>query len=159
MSPIRLILYPTDFSECSEYAFPLACALARDYNARLVVLHVMQLPPAIPSEAGLIVAEADEYSDYAKDQLLRYQPMGHVRLEHWLETGEPEAETLRLARKLNADLIVMGTHGRTGLGRLLLGSVAEHVLRKAPCPVLTVKRPIPARAPTEAHATEEPASV
>jgi nucleotide-binding universal stress UspA family protein len=157
MSPIRIILYPTDFSESSESAFALACALARDYNARLVVLHVIQLPPAIPSEAGLLVAEADEYRDYAKDQLLHYQPPGGVRLEHWLETGEPEAEILGLARKLHADLIVMGTHGRTGLGRLLLGSIAEHVLRKAPCPVLTVKKPVPAA--TKVPAAEEPVSV
>jgi nucleotide-binding universal stress UspA family protein len=159
MSPIRTILYPTDFSECSEYAFALACSLARDYNARLVVLHVMQLPPAIPGEAGLIVAESDEYRAYAKDQLLRYQPTDGVRLEHWLETGEAETEIVRLARKLNADLIVMGTHGRTGLGRLLLGSVAEHVLRKAPCPVLTVKNPIPTRAPAKAEAAHEPVGV
>jgi nucleotide-binding universal stress UspA family protein len=65
-------------------------------------------------------------------------------VEHWIFQGDPATEILAAAEKIKCDLIVMGTHGRTGLGRLLMGSVAEQVVRKAPCPVLTVKTPLPA---------------
>jgi nucleotide-binding universal stress UspA family protein len=69
-------------------------------------------------------------------------PDQNVRVEHRLEEGHPDKVILDVARDVQAGLIIMGTHGRTGLGRLLLGSVAEHVLREAHCPVLTVKMPV-----------------
>ena len=140
MLPINTILHPTDFSESAAYAARLACALARDYGARLIVLHVATPPvaygdAATPSEPTWSRAELHEQLQ----QVLPEDPL--VRTEHRLAEGDAVAEILRAVRTLRCDLIVMGTHGRTGLGRLLMGSVAEEVLRQATCPVLTVKSP------------------
>jgi nucleotide-binding universal stress UspA family protein len=150
MAPIHTILHPTDFSEQAAYALQLACSLARDYGARLVVLHVFR-PPVVYGE-GLIPPDLGSLKEEERDQLQRLQvPDVGVRAERRLADGDPAAETIRAARELGADLIVMGTHGRTGLGRLLMGSVAEQVVRKAPCPVLTVKTPLPEAAPAPAE--------
>jgi len=142
MAPIHTILHPTDFSDQAAYALHLASALARDYVARLVVLHVVVTPPAIYSEA-VVVPPSREYLEEGKarlDQLV--VPGENVRAERRLAEGDPVREILRVAGEIYADLIVMGTHGRTGLPRLLMGSVAEQVLREAPCPVLTVRTPL-----------------
>ena len=138
MSKIRTILHPTDFSERSESAFHLACSLARDHGAQLIVLHV--IPP--PVSHGEVVArqQPNGYREQMCDWLHRLQaPRSGVEIDHRLTDGEPHAEILRVAEDDRCDLIVMGTHGRTGLPRLLMGSVAEQVVRRAPCPVLTVK--------------------
>jgi nucleotide-binding universal stress UspA family protein len=74
-----------------------------------------------------------------------------VRMERQLAEGSPSEEILRIAQQINADLIVLGTHGRSGLARVLMGSVAEDVLRKASCPVLTVKIPFPQTEPVDEH--------
>jgi len=141
MLAIHTILHPTDFSEHSQYAFALACALTRDYGARLVVLHVVAVPVVVYGE-GVVPPNPEEVRAEARDQLARLQvPHADVRAERRLEDGDADETILRVAQEIQADLIVMGTHGRTGLGRLLMGSVAEKVLRKATCPVLTVRRP------------------
>ncbi len=143
MSSIQTILHPTDFSDNSRYAFETACALARDYHATLLVLHV-----AMPSESPLIEAPPPDpllsvESQRSQMQLPWPQPSDpQVRVEHRLAEGEPAEEILHLARAQSCDLIVMGTHGKTGLGRLLTGSVAEEVLRTAGCPVMVVKAPL-----------------
>src|SRR5689334_22964633 len=130
MAPIHTILHPTDFSERSAYALQLACSLARDYQARLVVLHVAEPPPP-PYEQGVMLPMPEHVEDEARADLERLElPADDVRAERRLEKGDPVAQTLRVARELHADLIVMGTHGRTGLARLLMGSVAEHVVRR-----------------------------
>jgi nucleotide-binding universal stress UspA family protein len=145
MFAIRTILHPTDFSEPSEYAFRLTCALARDHWARVVLLHV-----AMPVVAeGIVLQESPQESQRklwdAFHRVERSDPkVRELRIETKLVEGEPATEILRAAREIQPDLIVMGTHGRTGLVRLLMGSVAEAVLRKAPCPVLSVKAPVPA---------------
>jgi nucleotide-binding universal stress UspA family protein len=152
MLPIRTILHPTDFSERSGSALRLACALTRDYGARLVVLHVATPPDVIYSE-GALPLDPEVFYREAKERLDRLEvPEGNVRAERRFEEGDPATEILRVAPEVNADLIVMGTHGRTGLGRLLMGSVAEQIVRKASCPVLTVKTPFaPAPAPGAPH--------
>ena len=143
MLAIKTILYPTDFSEHSGYAFELACALARDYGARLIVLHVAE-PPSLVYGEGLLPPDPEVLFQKAREQLNRLRvPDANVRAERRFETGDPTSEILRVAREVPADLIVMGTHGRTGMGRLLMGSVTEQVSRQAPCPVLTVKTPFP----------------
>lgn len=154
MLPIRIIVYPTDFSEPSKYAFGLACALARDYGARLIVLHVA-VPPDIVYGEGVIVPlpTGCEQDLLAKVRELRPHNR-QVLVEYQLTGGDPAEEIVRVARESEAELIVMGTHGRTGLGRLLLGSVAEEVMRKADCPVLTVRTPLRAR-PEAATGDEE----
>lgn len=140
MFPIHTILHPTDFSENSSYAFAMACTLAREHEARLIVLHVY--PP--PISHGEVVARRQDQGYEARlwEMLHQLQPSDPaVRIEYELAEGDPAGEILCVAGEHDCDLIVVGTHGRTGLGRLLSGSVAEKVLRHARCPVLTVKGP------------------
>ncbi len=147
MLPLGTVLHPTDFSENSEYAFRVACGLARDYKARLVLLHVMA-PPMVIYAGGPVPAETWPSLDEVQEKLRELQRQAHrVRVETQVLQGDPVDMILRAAEETDSDVIVMGTHGRTGLGRLLMGSVAEAVLRKAPCPVLSVK-PVPARRKT-----------
>ncbi len=140
MSTLRSILFPTDFSERAEVAFPLAYALARDQGARLVVLHV-DPPPAFHGEVVSRRQTAD-YEEQLWQALRAYQAPPGVQVEHRLEAGPPVEVICRIASELAAELIVMPTHGRTGLRRLLMGSVAEQVVRQASCPVLTISVPV-----------------
>jgi len=140
MLPVHTILFPTDFSEHAQEAFRLACALARDCGARVVVLYVV--PPPMGHEELEAKRDPDTYYGGLWKMLHELHAPGHdVHVEHRLEEGDAAKRIVELAQELQAGLIVMGTHGRTGLGRLVLGSVAEHVLRRAMCPVLTVKLP------------------
>jgi nucleotide-binding universal stress UspA family protein len=143
MLPIRTILHPTDFSEHAGYAFRLACALARDYGAKLVVLHVAEPPVAVYGE-GVIVPVYDPIHEELKVKLrkIRAPNPEEVEVEHRMVEGDPPEEILAVAKEHSCDLIIMGTHGRTGLRRLLMGSVAEEVVRKALCPVLTIRTPL-----------------
>ena len=144
MLAIRTILHPTYFSENSALAFRLACALARDYDARLIVLHVGG-PPIVIYGEGVLPIPTEDYLGTLRAQLLEVQPHGpKINVEHHLIEGEASTEILRAANEMKADVIFMGTHGRTGLARLVMGSVAEKVVRRAPCPVVTVKPPLPA---------------
>jgi nucleotide-binding universal stress UspA family protein len=144
MLPLGTILHPTDFSENSEFAFRVASALARDYNARLVLLHVVP-PPMVLYGGGPVPAETWPSVEEVKDKLHHMEEQAHrVRVESQVMEGDPVDMILRAAAETGSDVIVMGTHGRTALARLLLGSVAEAVVRKARCPVLTAK-PVAAR--------------
>jgi nucleotide-binding universal stress UspA family protein len=144
---ISTILHPTDFSRNSESAFHMACALARDYGARLRLLHVKPLPTVAYGEFGALPPEATDHLEELKERLARMQPAdAQIAVERYVVEGEIAWEILRMAEQWETDLIVMGTHGRGGLGRLLMGSVAELVVRKAGCPVLTVKNPVPEEA-------------
>src|SRR5579875_485490 len=139
MLPLATLLHPTDFSENSEFAFRLACALARDYKARLVLLHVLP-PPMVIYAGGPVPAETWPSVEQAEEKLHQLEGKAHrVRVESQVMEGDPVDMILRAAKETNSDVIVMGTHGRTALARLLMGSVAEAVLRKAPCPVLISK--------------------
>src|SRR5439155_9621664 len=110
MLAVRTILHPTDFSERSRYAFWLACALARDYGARLIVLHVADAPPIVYGE-GILPPNPAELRAAAQEQLDRLQvPHANVRAERLLEQGDAVSEILRVAQEAHADLIVMGTH-------------------------------------------------
>lgn len=156
MLPIRTILHPTDFSDQSQSAFEVASALARDYRAKLVLLHVIPTPRVFAPDGIAVPFSANEqYDANAKIGLMR--PIdASIQVDREVVEGEAATEILRFAESLNADLIVMGTHGSSGLTRLLVGSVAESVMRKSPCPVLTVRgqfRISPAR---HAESTKEP---
>jgi nucleotide-binding universal stress UspA family protein len=142
MSNVQSILHPTDFSEPSHAAWQVACALAQTYQARLVALHVVF--PATVAYGEVVSTEVvEQQMSSARQALEQLQPTEPgIKVERILETGDPVEVILRTAAKLPADLIVLGSHGRTGLARLLLGSVAEQVVRKATCPVLVVKRPL-----------------
>ena len=141
MLPIHTILHPTDFSTPSKSAFDLACAVARDYDARLVVVHVKP-PQMMGGEVHALITTPEEVDRELRGELDKFQPHdASTKIERVLKEGDAGTEILRTAKEISSDVIVMGTHGRTGLGRLFMGSVAEAVSRKAHCPVLTVKHP------------------
>jgi nucleotide-binding universal stress UspA family protein len=143
MLAVKTILHPTDFSKEAGYAFDEAWVVARRSGARLVVLHVERPPlTTLGGTAGIPPLPTEYEREEAAQALKRIQPpVIGVFVEHRMERGEPAPVILGVAEEIGADLIVMGTHGRTGFRRLLMGSVAEQVVRKAPCPVLTMKAP------------------
>lgn len=141
MFPIHTILHPTDFSEYSAGAFQVAHALARDYQAKLIVMHVTVPPPLVYAEAMPIDLPMDVLSEDHEKLVAMIPKNALVPIETCLKEGDPATEILGVAKQDHCDLIVMGTHGRSGITRLLMGSVTEDVLRKATCPVLTVKNP------------------
>jgi universal stress protein A len=144
MLSIQTILHPTDYSEYSEYAFRLACSLARDYRARLFLLHVIPGPLLIGGGDSVACKIIEKFLDEQRQKLDRLQPSRPtVEVTRQLAQGDPAAEILRVAREINCDMIVMGTHGLTGFKRLVMGSVAEGVTREAHCPVVIVKTPFP----------------
>jgi len=146
MISIRRILVPTDFSDCALPAVRYAAELADKFGAELVLLHVvpdavLALPDAVmPTPAP--VADLNALTEAGKTGLAnliaaeKLEPR-HPRTE--VRIGSPAAEIVAAATDLHADLICIGTHGRGGIARVLLGSVAELVVRQAPCPVLTVR--------------------
>jgi nucleotide-binding universal stress UspA family protein/uncharacterized protein (DUF2267 family) len=139
MLPIRTILHPTDLSDCSRHAGELAANLAKDRDAQLVLLHIIE-PSEISSELGVALSDPRSLRAAVDGELVELQrSYNGVHCEHVVAMGSPAAEIVRVAGEIKSDLIVLGTHGRRGLGRLLMGSVAEEVIRRAPCPVLTLK--------------------
>src|SRR5262245_23353328 len=141
---LNAILYATDFSETSRNASPLAYSLARDHGARLIVLHVVPGGTyALANLAQLGQGEtAAQFEEDIKHDLQRHRPLDdRVPMEYKVAKGEPAASIVRAAEEEACDLIVLGTHGRTGLSRVLLGSVAEQVIRRARCSVLVAKGP------------------
>jgi nucleotide-binding universal stress UspA family protein len=136
MINIKRILYPTDFSPYSNQAYFHAVALAEKHGASLTILYVYV--PGVSPLGGRGTAERP----YWQDLLEQIRPVDpHIPVNHILVEGDPASEIVRYALDAGIDLVVMGTHGRTGLERLLMGSVAERVLRDSPCSVLVVKLP------------------
>jgi nucleotide-binding universal stress UspA family protein len=142
MLHIDRILHPTDFSEHSRYALRLAASLARDHGAHLIVLHVVATlgPELVSYGEAVSELEPESYQRKLWEDLRRIKsPDPSIPLEHLLAEGDPALEITRVAEESGCGMIVMATHGLTGLQRLLMGSVAEQVMRKATCPVLIVK--------------------
>jgi nucleotide-binding universal stress UspA family protein len=136
-----VILHPTDFSESSQAALEVARSLARDLGSRLVLLHVAPLEVYV---SGMMASEIDVQIDRDALEETRKRLDGpdlKYSVETRLSRGDASDEIVRQAEELGCGLIVMGTHGRTGLGKLLMGNVAESVLPRAHCPVLVVKVP------------------
>jgi nucleotide-binding universal stress UspA family protein len=145
MRAIQKILVPIDFSPHAAEATAWAADLARRYDASLTLLHVLQ-PVAMALPEGYVLMSANALSDLMTEldrALARarkdVEATERISPETKLVQGAPFAEIVQFARDGGFDLIVMGTHGRTGLKHALLGSVTEKVVRKAPCPVLTVR--------------------
>jgi nucleotide-binding universal stress UspA family protein len=161
MRNIRAILVAADFSGCSEDAFRVARALARDYRARLIVLHVATPPPFVtPGELQKALQRPDGYRAELEGRLrLVYAADSPAGVDYRVQDGDPAVEILGVAREAQCDLIVMGTHGRTGLLRALTGSVAESVLRRADCSVMVVKVSPRVPEPTADRPAEEMATV
>jgi nucleotide-binding universal stress UspA family protein len=136
---LKNILMPTDFSEASVYSARYACALAKEYGARLHVLHVASTTATGPDGESL----EKELKQQAQESIGLFMTRECKELEvvREVKAGTPFQEIVAEARKKEADLVVMGTHGRTFLKYAILGSVASKVVGKAPCPVLTVKHP------------------
>ncbi len=143
MLPFKNILFATDFSPASNVAFHVASALARDYHARVIALHVIEPVRAGFSEFGGYIGPDEDRAEVMNLLNAITAPFPTVTIERRLVEGEAPAMIVEVAREMNADLIVMGTTGRTGFTRVVMGSVAEEVLRRAPCPVLTVRGTVP----------------
>jgi nucleotide-binding universal stress UspA family protein len=146
MITIRRILVPTDFSDCALPAVRYAAELANKFGSELILLHVvpdavLALPDAVmPTPTPL--ADLNALTDAGKQglaNLIAAEKLQERRPRSEVRIGSPAQEITAAATDLHADLVCIGTHGRGGLARVLLGSVAEHVLRQAPCPVLTVR--------------------
>jgi nucleotide-binding universal stress UspA family protein len=143
----KRVLCPIDFSDASRAALETAVDLARRQGGSVTLLHAYPVPGyTVPD--GSFVASAkmmEELADQAKRHLDEWRgiaaSLGMTGVEVVTAVGEPAHEILQYAREHGTDLIVVGTHGRTGLQHALMGSVAERVVRKAPCPVLTVRPP------------------
>src|SRR5438132_10289211 len=138
MIRITKILYPTDFSSYSNQAYFHAVALAEKHQASLTIAYVYS--PAPP--AGKASGKGGGDRRHWQEQLQQIRPTDvRIPVHHAFLEGDPASEIVRYAADAGIDLIVMGTHGRTGLERQLMGSVAEKVMRDAPCSVLVVKLP------------------
>jgi nucleotide-binding universal stress UspA family protein len=143
MSLPKIIVVATDFSACGESAQAEAVALAKALNARLIVAHIWQVPLSAPEGSWILIEEVYSQLEAAARTKLR-EVLEHVRAElptseelFWV--GDPRAGIVKAASDMHADLIVLGTHGRTGLSRALLGSVAEWVVHHAPCDTWVVR--------------------
>lgn len=141
MMDFKEILCPVDFSEHGRYSLIVASSLAKESGGKVHLVHVHQPAMAVdPGFAGYI-PEVTDYEALRK-QLREVIPTdADVSYEHHLLVGYPSTELTKYAARHNIDVIVMGTHGRSFLAHLLMGSVAEEVVRDAPCPVLTLKVP------------------
>lgn len=142
----KKILFPTDFSHTGDAALEFATSLARDTGAKLLIVHVEE-PPAAYGGGELYYGIPEPATEDLTQMLERVVPTDKsVEFEHHLISGDPAGAIVRFAESEHVDLIVLGTHGRSGLSRLLMGSVAEVIVRRAHCPVLTYKQPAAATA-------------
>ena len=142
---IQRILLPTDFSANSATATRYACELATKYDAELHLLHTLEIHPVSTPDFGMGLAlpryaeESKAAAENALNSLLDANWSKGRKVVQAIVEGSPVKEIVSYARTQNIDLIVISTHGRTGLAHVLMGSVAENVVRTAPCPVLTVR--------------------
>jgi universal stress protein A len=137
MPQFKKILCPIDFEGNSLRALRIATELAQDRKATLHLLHVVAVPPG--PEVALSFGKMEAAARIRLEKFALQKVSGKASYEVDVTTGDAGTEILLVARRLRANLIVMATHGRKGVRRLILGSVAERVLREAPCPVLTVR--------------------
>lgn len=144
---IKKILFPTDFSEFNDAALEFASRLAAESGATLYIMHAddMEQITAVMLDTGYPFPGDDETRRELHQKLDKVVPtVPSVKCEHCYLRGTATGEIVGFAEKQGIDLIVMSSHGRTGLRRLLMGSTAENVMRQAPCPVLIVKQPMTA---------------
>lgn len=147
-SEIKKILVPIDFSDYSRSALKYAINFCKNCNAEMILIYVVEpviYPPdfsmgqiAIPS----VNSEWDERARQELDKLAKEEIPSTVQVKTVIKTGKPFVEIVETASELDVDLIIIATHGRSGVEHILFGSTAEKVVRKAPCPVLTLREPI-----------------
>lgn len=147
---VRTILLPTDFSECARHAVPVAAEYARLLGAGVICLHVVEpvvqtavgwTPLAEPLPTPELGEQLEESAARDLPAFSRSEEFEGLAVEDLIVRGDPAAEIVRVAEERGAGLIVISSHGRAGLGRILFGSTAESVVRHAHCPVLVVKPP------------------
>ncbi len=151
MIEFKRILHPTDFSDAGNSALRAACGMADQFGAELHLLHVIQDVSVIASYGAAEAYLPTEWREEAREQAEKTLqdlpdsswPAG-TKVVHSMAEGSPFYEILEYAKENDIDLIVMGTHGRTGLPHMLMGSVAEKVVREAQCAVLTIRPEVPA---------------
>lgn len=146
---LQKILLPTDFSGCANFALPYASSIARATGATIICVHVVE--PVVPAVGYTGLAEPMPIADISEQledsaerqlpQLAACDECSGLNLEEVIVHGDAAAEIVRVAAEHEVDLIVISSHGRTGLGRMIFGSTAEAVVRHASCPVLVVKPP------------------
>lgn len=146
MARIRKILYPSDFSSASRRAFTTAMTMAKANRATLTILHVLvPIVPLVPEQYldtatwTRINAQARRWGYAQLARIAARARKSGLRVTTLLLEGDPSPHIVRAARGMRADFVVMGTHGRTGFSKFLLGSVAERVIATASCPVVTVR--------------------
>jgi len=142
---LKTILFATDFSEGSDYAFQSALSLAEKFGSKLLVIHIINEPvdlrgfyvPHISFDK--LEEEIEQGAEKLMEQFCRTHMKGFENYETFVSPGIPYDEIIKKALEHNADLIVVGTHGRTGLDHVLFGSTAEKIVRKSPVPVMTIR--------------------
>lgn len=146
MIKLKKILYPTDFSDSSLEALKYAISFAREFKAKLVLMHVvnekvfsegLNLPRVVSIEA--LEREMTAEAERQMKVIIPVEERGRLDAETVIVRGNPFLEIIRYAHERDVDLIIIGTHGRSGVEHVIFGSTAEKVVRKAPCPVLSVK--------------------
>ncbi len=143
----KRIIVPIDFSDCSRKALEYAAATARAHKSKLTILHIYEesfVEPYVNAanseeEANEIIKEIERVNEIKYDEFLKTVDLGGVEYEKLLKKGIPETEIVEIAREQQANLIVMGTHGRSGIRHILIGSTAEEVVRTVHCDIIIVK--------------------
>lgn len=136
---LKEMLVPVDFTECTEKALAYAVPFARQFGATIILLHVIE-PAFVPaSEMGLVVEVDTSHETRRELERLRTRVASQVRCQTLVRRGSAEQEIIAVAKELACDLIILSTHGRSGLDRLLMGSTAERVVRRAGCPIFIVR--------------------
>jgi nucleotide-binding universal stress UspA family protein len=151
MIRIKNILVPTDFSDFARYALDYALAFAQAFKAKITLIHVTpeREMDAIrqvstffePGQLEKLMKERESEDQRQLDELIPADLKKGIEVETIHTVGIPFMDIIRTAREKKVDLIIIATHGRSGLSHMLFGSVAEHVVRKAPCPVLSIRHP------------------
>lgn len=145
---INSVLVPIDFSDYSKSALRYAVNFAKSFNAEIILIYVVEpviYPPDFSMGQIAMPSINTEWDDRAKDELQKLaksEVIGAVKAKTIIKTGKPFVEIIETAKEENVDLIIIATHGRSGVEHILFGSTAEKVVRKAPCPVLTLREPI-----------------
>ena len=149
LGKVRSVLLPTDFSDCASFALPYAAGIARATGASLLCLHVVETAvPAVgytgmsePLPIGDLSEQLEDSAERELPKIAECEECAGLNVEELIVHGDAATEIARVAKERGVDLIVVSSHGRTGLGRMLFGSTAEAVVRHATCPVLVVKPP------------------
>lgn len=145
---IKKVLVPIDFSDYSKSALKYAVNFAKSFNAEIILIYVVEpviYPPDFSMGQIAMPSINTEWDDRAKDELQKLAKSditGAGNVKTVIKTGKPFVEIIETAKEENIDLIIIATHGHSGVEHILFGSTAEKVVRKAPCPVLTLREPL-----------------